>query len=87
MILTITQEKIKANRILDDLCNILKLSYRKFRFIIMKPNTILRCFSEVEKQANLATKQSFEDIERTPKGQGGVVIAELLPWKGNQFVV
>ena len=44
-------------------------------------------FSEVEKQANLATKQSFQDIERTPKGVGGVVIAELLPWKGNQFVV
>ena len=53
----------------------------------MKQNTILRCFSEVEKQANLATKQSIEDIERTPKGLGGVIIAELLPWKGNQFVV
>ena len=49
----------------------------------MKYNS--KMFSEVEKQANLATKQSFEDIERTPKGQGGVVIAELLPWKGNQI--
>ena len=48
---------------------------------------MLRCFSEVEKQADLATKQSFEVIERTPKGVGGVIIAELLPWKGNQFVV
>ena len=48
---------------------------------------MLRCFSEVEKQADLATKQSFEVIERTPKVQRGVIIAELLPWKGNQFVV
>ena len=48
---------------------------------------MLRCFSEVEKQADLATKQSFEVIERTHKVQRGVIIAELLSWKGNQFVV